>query len=341
MKRLKQRAHGFIARAVQSALAVANPKTPAIADQTTLVAALSKALQDPGALQQLKAAIAETQWTADGLQPFPLQGTPKPPPQSEPSAPALPVSSLPGGSMLLFNTSRSEMLTCMAPGGIVCEVGTATGNYAERLIENLKPSKLHLIDPWSHQSDADYQLDSDNTTNAEGERRFTFVSERFAGPIGSGQVILNRGLSTNVVDRFPDEYFDLVYIDANHTYAGCLGDLYSFDRKVKRTGFLCGHDYQTVPEARNAHNGVIQAVNQFVVERGYEFIALTFEGAPTYVLTKDRHAPQVQAFLDAMATKFQVMACIRHPEHKIFNQVVVPYLAQQSRDGAQYFFSWD
>lgn len=56
-KRLKQRAHGFIARAVQSALAAA--------DQKTLASAFCKALQDPETLQQLTAAFAASQLTAE------------------------------------------------------------------------------------------------------------------------------------------------------------------------------------------------------------------------------------------------------------------------------------
>ena len=54
---------------------------------------------------------------------------------------------------------------------------------------------------------------------------------------------------------FNKPHFDLVYIDALHTYEACLFDINVWLPKVKKNGFIGGHDY--TPE-----KGVFRAVNE-------------------------------------------------------------------------------
>lgn len=63
-------------------------------------------------------------------------------------------------------------------------------------------------------------------------------------------------LSSRDVSRLFDKpHFDLVYIDALHTYEACLYDINAWLPKVKKNGFIGGHDY--APE-----KGVFRAVNE-------------------------------------------------------------------------------
>jgi hypothetical protein len=63
---------------------------------------------------------------------------------------------------------------------------------------------------------------------------------------------------------FPDEYFDLIYIDADHTYEGCKADMEAWWPKLKPGGFFTGDDYSRY---RAKHTGVvfgvIEAVDEF------------------------------------------------------------------------------
>lgn len=238
--------------------------------------------------------------------------------------------------MLLINASRIDILTCLAPRGIAAEIGTAEAYYAGYLLAGLKPKKLHLIDPWRFQDIPDYLKDANNTSDEEGDRRYQAVLEKFEEPIRAGVVEIHRTLSTEIAGSFPDEYFDFIHIDGNHTYSACLADLHAFDRKVKRNGFMTGHDYQTIPIARkDNHNGVVLAVNHFIIEMGYTFLALTFEEAPTYIIVKNPDAREVMDFVATLTRKHPVMAQIVNAEHKIFEQIEVPGSPQR------YIFSFD
>jgi predicted O-methyltransferase YrrM len=43
--------------------------------------------------------------------------------------------------------------------------------------------------------------------------------------------------------KYQDESIDLVFIDGDHSYDGCLRDIKAWLPKVKKGGWICGHDY--------------------------------------------------------------------------------------------------
>jgi len=81
-------------------------------------------------------------------------------------------------------------------------------------------------------------------------------------------VKIRRGYSFDVVNEFPDEFFDFVFIDADHTYEGCKKDIHDWYPKVKKGGVLCGHDYvhRAIKTANGTLSfGVVEAVDEFIV----------------------------------------------------------------------------
>ena len=54
-----------------------------------------------------------------------------------------------------------------------------------------------------------------------------------------------------------DKTIDVIYIDGDHLYEGVLSDLKELTPKVKKGGYVCGHDYGS------PNTGVKEAVNEF------------------------------------------------------------------------------
>lgn len=69
----------------------------------------------------------------------------------------------------------------------------------------------------------------------------------------------------NAVQEFEDNYFDFVYIDADHSTEACYNDIVNWYPKVKPGKFLVGHDYRR-------RFGVVSAVNKFIEENKLELI---------------------------------------------------------------------
>ncbi len=188
--------------------------------------------------------------------------------------------------MYVVGAKREKLLDCLPKGGRVAEIGVYVGDFSERIYEQTSPMQLHLIDPWTFQDDEEYSLDDSNVPQAKADQHYQRVCDRFAPQIEAEVIKVHRDYSQDAVEQFPDDYFDWIYIDANHTYEACLSDLRLYGPKVKSTGFICGHDFANHSGALQMKFGVVEAVNQFVQETGYEFTLLTYEPYPTYVIAK-------------------------------------------------------
>lgn len=76
--------------------------------------------------------------------------------------------------------------------------------------------------------------------------------------------------SVQASGRFADNYFDLVFIDADHEYAGVRADLAAWWPTVRPGGVFCGHDIDSDKDKRGVW-GVRQAVEEFCVATGVAF----------------------------------------------------------------------
>jgi hypothetical protein len=88
-------------------------------------------------------------------------------------------------------------------------------------------------------------------------------------------VKLIKGFSVEVAAEFPDEFFDFVYIDADHTYAAVRADILAWWPKVRSGGVLGGHDFVSFTSKAGARCGVIPAVREMLKRGKFQEITLT------------------------------------------------------------------
>ncbi len=62
--------------------------------------------------------------------------------------------------------------------------------------------------------------------------------------------------SADAYDRFPNNHFDFIFIDATHSYKAVIEDITIWYPKLKIGGTICGHDFG------GGHHGVIKAVSE-------------------------------------------------------------------------------
>lgn len=156
---------------------------------------------------------------------------------------------------------RSHLLKLLPKGGVVAEVGVNKGEFSKEILDVCKPKKFHLIDAWH--------------TERYHESLSLFVEEKFATEITTNQIEINRGLSTDVVEQFPDQYFDWVYLDTSHDYTTTKLELEKYSKKMKEGGIIAGHDYTMGNWLKTYKYGVIEAVHEFCVNKQWELVFLT------------------------------------------------------------------
>ena len=160
-----------------------------------------------------------------------------------------------------FVESRLKILEYLPKDSVVAEVGTQYGYFAEQIMAIARPKKLHLLD---------YNFD---LFKAEiSKKQNSLVQEG----IENGTVELHEGDSSTSLSSFPDEYFDWIYIDADHAYQGVCKDIQQGHTKVKDAGMMVFNDYTNWSVCEVMPYGVAKAVNEFCIANNWEIVFFAF-----------------------------------------------------------------
>ena len=143
----------------------------------------------------------------------------------------------------------------------VAEVGVYRGDMSRRLMYR---QNLHLlmVDPWG-----EIKTEDDKYYKPQNAEEWENLFEAAKNNVkwAADRVRVYRGSSENAAAYF-DEKFDVVFIDAEHTYKACSNDIALWWPKISEGGYLGGHDYGR-PEF-----GVTEAVNEFAEDYELEVV---------------------------------------------------------------------
>ncbi len=150
----------------------------------------------------------------------------------------------------------------------LCEVGVAYGYHAEYILQNMPEIEYHGVDPYLAGYDhtdpfvRDVALLYGDEPQLAMNRLFRAVNSKLTQYDGRANLL--RKTSVKGAEIINDGYFDIVYIDGDHTYDAVRNDLDAWSSKVRPGGILCGDDYKWL--------GVRQAVLEFMDITGKQVI---------------------------------------------------------------------
>jgi hypothetical protein len=121
----------------------------------------------------------------------------------------------------------------------VAEIGSWAGRSA--LIMAKAGATVHCIDTWKGNT-------FDQGTSAYVGKDSPYDVFK-ANTAGTG-ILHTVGESPAIAEQFADKSFDIVYIDAEHTFAAVMADIKAWAPKSKH--ILAGHDYGVFPGVRLA-----------------------------------------------------------------------------------------
>ena len=97
-------------------------------------------------------------------------------------------------------------------------------------------SLLYCVDPWEDYADyPEYKNKQVGIYNA--------FLENIASTMEPEKFVIKRGYSNIEVPKFPDNFFDIVYIDGNHAPEYVLEDAVLSFRKLRQNGIMIFDDY--------------------------------------------------------------------------------------------------
>jgi predicted O-methyltransferase YrrM len=153
-------------------------------------------------------------------------------------------TSLPRGGLThedvheLYNLIKENKQTNIKIADIGCWTGLSTAVFAN-IAEEYK-GEVCAID-WFQGSEA---------TNLDWAGKYYNIKKIFEDNLQSLDLLKRIKIinlpSDLAVQQFPDEYFDVVFLDADHRYKWIKEDINRWLPKVKKGGLLCGHDCEVV-----------------------------------------------------------------------------------------------
>lgn len=117
------------------------------------------------------------------------------------------------------------------------EIGSFEGTYSKYILENW-PGHLYLVDVWRK---LDYTEYTDGSNKPNAKKIINNVFDNLSGFEDRSTII--RTTSEQAVSIFRDNFFDFIYIDANHKYKYVIIDLILWYPKLRPGGIMAGHDF--------------------------------------------------------------------------------------------------
>ncbi|MFA5754519.1 MAG: class I SAM-dependent methyltransferase [Patescibacteria group bacterium] len=154
-------------------------------------------------------------------------------------------------------TIRSEIPMFLKQYNInrrIAEIGVRFGCNFDQLL-SCGPTLAVAVDHWAL-SGSKAEQDTGMSKTELDKVYSDFVMRH----IFDGRVKVLRMRSDPAVPLFPMRFFDYVYIDADHSYEGCLRDMGAWWTRVRQGGVMAGHDYIDTKSKAGTDFGVIRAV---------------------------------------------------------------------------------
>ncbi|MBO9436316.1 glycosyltransferase family 2 protein [Ruegeria sp. R13_0] len=172
---------------------------------------------------------------------------------------------------------RRQMLDEVMPkGGRCAEIGVWQGDFSAEILNITQPRELVLIDPWDLLAEkTEEHTHAQHASAQKMQSKYDHVT-RTLGRLPN--CIVRKGFSADVLETYPDGYFDWVYIDGNHMYDFVLEDILISARKVRSGGLIAGDDLFWKKDGRmHVREAVREAMRQLgdrakQTRRGAQFL---------------------------------------------------------------------
>lgn len=136
------------------------------------------------------------------------------------------------------------------------EIGTAEGHTTEYLLNTISDLTLYGVDPYPEYIDWDGNTPKYDENKNQHHKKVEKFSDRYTHVYKT---------SDDAALEFEDESLDFVFIDGLHTYDQVLKDCINYYPKVKKGGYIIGHDFARIQDVNKAVVEFAKSVNKEIL----------------------------------------------------------------------------
>jgi hypothetical protein len=193
-----------------------------------------------------------------------------------PDFPGLRREHIEGARLFADRWDLVSSLLVSRPGAVMAEVGVGYGEFSDYLLQQCQPSKLVAIDAFRMHELPERKFWGRPANSVFGDLSHRqYYQQRFQSY--GDRVVVEEGMSWEVLGRYPDGFFDFIYVDAAHDYDSVRRDAQAAVKKSKDGGIIVFNDYILFDHINAVPYGVVQNVNELVVNQGWHVIGFALQ----------------------------------------------------------------
>lgn len=136
------------------------------------------------------------------------------------------------------------------------EVGVYRGALSACVLRERTDLIWHMVDTWARPEDGSSYAKSGDSVSMLSDYEFEEVFRDACQRVSNLQgAVIRRKESTEAAKDFQDGSLDVVFIDGDHSDEGVRADVLAWFPKVKKGGYLGGHDWRTPGKVNGYHVG--------------------------------------------------------------------------------------
>ena len=162
------------------------------------------------------------------------------------------------------------------------EIGVFRGDFLDYLVSECNYCSIDVVDLFegiAHSGDAD----GNNVQYYDVGRSYLELTEKYKD---IDNIRVNKSNSITFLQNQQDNTYDIIYIDGDHSYEGVKNDLINGYNKIKKGGYIMGHDYEmNMEKAKHIYDfGVKQAVDEFCINYKQIIISKALDGCVSFCI---------------------------------------------------------
>ena len=168
----------------------------------------------------------------------------------------------------------------------ILELGVFKGEFLDYMVENIDYDTIGGVDLFYGNIGSGDQ-DGNNVEYVDLEIQFDLLNSKYQD---NENVNIYKTFTDTHLKNQSDNFYDIIYIDADHSYPGAKRDILLAHEKVRDGGYIMGHDYEmNMDKAKTYFEfGVRQAVDEYCVEYNQKIIAKGMDGCVSFCIKVDK-----------------------------------------------------
>lgn len=164
----------------------------------------------------------------------------------------------------------------------ILEIGIFKGEFFDFIVDNCNPCAIDGVDLFEGIVGSG-DVDGNNFTYCNIADAYVELNNKY---IDKSHINLHKTSSHDFLDRIDDNYYDIIYIDGDHSYNGVKSDLEDSYKKIRPGGYIMGHDYEMNMERGRTYYefGVKKAVTEFCEKYEQSILAKAIDGCVSFCI---------------------------------------------------------